>query len=57
MYCGPWVIVMCQRRLTDCDKRTTDVVWDVDGGGGCALACEDRGTTRTLYFPFHFAIT
>ena len=49
---GLWVVMMCQCRFIDCDKRTT-LVADVGGEGLCLWEAESY--MGTLYFMLSFA--
>lgn len=44
--CGPWVIMTCRYRFSDCNKRPA-VVKDV-GSGGKLRACAGTGCVRAL---------
>ena len=49
-----WVIVTCQCRFIDCNKRTT-LVGDVDYSGGCAHGGQVPNG-KSLYFLLNFAV-
>lgn len=46
-----WIIMMCQRRFTNCNKRTTPVR-EVDNVGGCARV--GAGSIWEVSVPFSY---